>query len=87
VTAVRDGGSLATITSDPPDAERGITVREVYVAPDGARLARLGELLAAGTISVAVSTPFALEEAARALDWLRQGTGGRATVLRPGRGG
>jgi NADPH:quinone reductase-like Zn-dependent oxidoreductase len=86
VTAVRDGGRLATITSDPPEAERGITVREVYVAPDGARLARLGELLAAGAISVAVSTPFVLEEAARALDWLRQGTGGRATVLRPGRG-
>jgi NADPH:quinone reductase-like Zn-dependent oxidoreductase len=87
MTAVRDGGRLATITSDPPGAERGITVREVYVAPDGARLTRLGELLAAGAISVAVSTPFALEEAARALDWLRQGTGGRATVLRPGRGG
>jgi NADPH:quinone reductase-like Zn-dependent oxidoreductase len=40
----------------------------------------------AGAVSVTVSTPFALEEAARALDRLRQGTGGRATVLRPGRG-
>jgi NADPH:quinone reductase-like Zn-dependent oxidoreductase len=86
IGAVRDGGRLATITSDPPDAERGITVSNVYVAPDGARLARLGELLAAGAISVAVSTPFPLEEAARALGWLRQGTGGQATVLRPGRG-
>lgn len=85
LTAVRDGGRLATITSDPPDAERGITVREVYVAPDGARLAQLGELLAAGTISVAVTTPFPLTEAAHALGLLRQGTGGRATVLRPGR--
>jgi NADPH:quinone reductase-like Zn-dependent oxidoreductase len=84
LTAVRDGGRLATITSDPPDAERGITVREVYVAPDGARLAELGELLAAGAIGVAVSTPFPLAEAGHALDLLRQGTGGRATVLRPG---
>ncbi len=40
VRAVRDGGALATITSDPPDPGRGITVREVYVAPDGPRLRR-----------------------------------------------
>src|SRR5262249_27807783 len=33
--AVKDGGRLATITSDPPGAERGIEVRQVYVAPDG----------------------------------------------------
>ena len=83
LTAVRDGGRLATITSDPPAAERGIEVREVYVAPDGAALARLGELLAAGAIGVAVSDPFPLAEAARALAFARQGAGGRAVVLRP----
>jgi hypothetical protein len=63
--AVTSGGRLATITSDPPDAERGIEIRQVYVAPDGPRLARLGELLAAGTIGVAVGTPFPLEHAAQ----------------------
>lgn len=29
--AVKNDGRLATITSDPPDAERGIEVRQVYV--------------------------------------------------------
>ena len=82
--AVKDGGRLATITSDPPDAERGIEIRQVYVAPDGPRLARLGELLAAGTIGVAVATPFPLEHAARALTYLQQGTSGQAVVLQPG---
>jgi NADPH:quinone reductase-like Zn-dependent oxidoreductase len=82
--AVKDGGRLATITSDPPAAERGVEVSQVYVAPDGPRLASLGELLAAGTISVAVRAPFPLEHAADALTCLHQGTNGQAVVLRPG---
>jgi NADPH:quinone reductase-like Zn-dependent oxidoreductase len=82
--AVKDGGRLATITSDPPRAERGIEVSQVYVAPDGPRLARLGELLAAGAISVTVHAPFPLEHAADALACLRQGTNGQAVVLQPG---
>ena len=45
---VKDGGRLATITSDPPDSTRGVEVHEVYVSPDGARLERLTALLAAG---------------------------------------
>jgi NADPH:quinone reductase-like Zn-dependent oxidoreductase len=82
--AVRDGGRLATITSDPPRAERGVDVSQVYVAPDGPRLARLGELLAAGTIGVTVRPPFPLEHAADGLACLRQGTNGQAVVLQPG---
>jgi NADPH:quinone reductase-like Zn-dependent oxidoreductase len=80
----RSGWRLATITSDPPDAERGIEISQVYVAPDGPRLAQLGQLLAAGTIGVAVSTPFPLEHAARALAYLQQGTNGQAVVIQPG---
>src|SRR6516164_4561108 len=82
--AVKDGGRLATITSDPPRAERDIEVSQVYVAPDGPRLARLGELLAGGTISVTACAPFPLEQAADALARLRQGTNGQAVVLQPG---
>ncbi len=85
--AVRDGGRLATITSDPPAAERGIEVRQVTVAPDGPRLARLSELLAAGTIGVTVGAAFPLEHAARALAHLQQGTNGRAVVVQPGPAG
>jgi hypothetical protein len=32
---VADNGRLATITGDPPAAERGIQVSHVYLAPDG----------------------------------------------------
>jgi NADPH:quinone reductase-like Zn-dependent oxidoreductase len=84
LAAVRNRGRLATITSDPPDAERGIEVRQVYVAPDGPRLARLAELLGAGTIGVTVSAPFPLEHAVAALARLQQGTNGQAVVLQPG---
>ena len=82
--AVKDGGRLATITSDPPRAERDIEVSQVYVAPDGPRLARLGELLAGGAISVTACAPFPLEQAADALACLRQGTNGQAVVLQAG---
>ena len=85
--AVKDGGRLATITSDPPRAERGIEVSQVYVAPDGPRLARLGELLAAGAINVGVHAPFPLEHAADALACLHRGTNGQAVVLQPVRTG
>jgi len=81
ITAVRDGGRLVTITSDPPAADRGIDVGEIYVAPDGARLARLGKLLAAGTIRVTVGAAYRLEEAERALALVRRGAGGQAVVL------
>jgi NADPH:quinone reductase-like Zn-dependent oxidoreductase len=33
---VEDGGRLATLTSDPPDPERGVHVESVYVRADGA---------------------------------------------------
>jgi NADPH:quinone reductase-like Zn-dependent oxidoreductase len=82
--AVKDGGRLATITSDPPRAERGVQVNQVYVAPDGPRLGRLGELVVAGAISVTVRAPFPLEHAADALTCLHQGTNGQAVVLQPG---
>ena len=34
LAAVRDGGRLATITSDPPASEREITITTLYVRPD-----------------------------------------------------
>ena len=81
VRAVRDGGRLATITADVPPAERGITLSDIVVAPDGARLARLVSLLAPDAITVAASYPLAA--AAAAVARLRQGTHGAAVVLEP----
>ena len=81
VRAVRDGGRLATITADLPPAERGIALSDIVVVPDGARLARLVPLLAAGVITVGPSFPLA--EAAAAMARLQQGTHGAAVVLEP----
>lgn len=83
--AVRDGGRLATITSDPPPPERGIAVQAVLVAPDGRRLGRLVELLDQGALTVSVSKQFPLERAAAALAQVRHGAHGTAIVLQPER--
>ena len=85
IRAVRDRGRLATITSDPPATERDITVREVYVAPDGRRLSRLVQLLAQGVLTVLVGERFALEQGAAALAQVGHGAPGvgrRATAVK-----
>jgi NADPH:quinone reductase-like Zn-dependent oxidoreductase len=76
-------GRLATITTDLPDAERGIAMQAVQVVPDGARLAGLVQLLAQGALTVTVAGSFSLERAAAALAQARHGAHGSATVLRP----
>jgi NADPH:quinone reductase-like Zn-dependent oxidoreductase len=81
--AVRDGGRLATITSDPPATEREISVREVYVAPDGSRLSCLVRLLAQGALTVAVGERFPLEQGAAALARVWHVAPGSAVVLQP----
>lgn len=83
IGAVRNGGRLATITSDPPDAQRGITIATVYVRPDGPQLERLAELLADGRLSIEVGCMFGLDQAASALETALSGTSGRAVVLAP----
>jgi NADPH:quinone reductase-like Zn-dependent oxidoreductase len=65
--AVGSGGRLATITSDPPPAERGITVSNVYVRPDGAKLSALAQLLAAGRLAAPIAAACPIEDAAAAL--------------------
>jgi NADPH:quinone reductase-like Zn-dependent oxidoreductase len=82
--AVRDRGRLATITSDPPAAERDITVRAVLVAPDGRRLGDLVQLFAQGSLMVSVGERFSLGQGAAALARVGHGAPGSAVVLRPG---
>jgi len=78
--AVADGGSLATITGDPPREERGVAVSDVYVRPDGRQLAALAELLADGTLTVPVASVRSLDQAAQALREVVAGADG-AIVL------
>ena len=82
--AVRDRGRLATITSDPPAAERDITVRAVLVAPDGSRLDGLVQLLAQGALTLSVGERFPLEQVTLALARVGHGAPGSAVVLLPG---
>jgi NADPH:quinone reductase-like Zn-dependent oxidoreductase len=78
--AVADGGRLATITTDPPQEERGIAVTDVYVRPDGRQLSGLAELLAAGVLSMPIASVRPLEQAADALREVVAGADG-AIVL------
>jgi NADPH:quinone reductase-like Zn-dependent oxidoreductase len=81
ISAVRDGGMLATITSSTT-SQRGVEVRQVYVAPDGPRLAALGALLASGVVLIEVAPPYPLSLAGVALAQV-PAAAGRALVLLP----
>ena len=79
--AVASGGRLATITGDPPRPARGVTVADLYVQPDGARLAALVAALANGLLSLDVSATLPLAEAATALKRAVAGHAAGASVL------
>src|SRR5262249_36317523 len=81
IRAVTGGGRLATITSDPPADERGITVASVYVRPDGGQLRNLAQLLANGQLKVSVGTTYGLLDAAQALAKAVSGRAGGAVAL------
>jgi NADPH:quinone reductase-like Zn-dependent oxidoreductase len=71
--AVRGGGAFAAFTGLGPRTLRGIRVEAVHIRADGAALARLSSLAAAGRISLRVAATYPLEEASRAHERLDQG--------------
>jgi NADPH:quinone reductase-like Zn-dependent oxidoreductase len=79
--AVARDGRLATITGDPPTPERGITVADIYVRGDGARLAKLVVSLADEILSLHVAATLPLAEAATALTDAVTGRSKGANVL------
>jgi NADPH:quinone reductase-like Zn-dependent oxidoreductase len=81
IRAVADGGRLATITSDPPAGQRGITVHNVYVRPDGHQLRDLATRLGGGQLEIPVAASYRLADAARALARVTGGGAGGAIVL------
>jgi NADPH:quinone reductase-like Zn-dependent oxidoreductase len=82
LSALADGGRLATITGAPPAAERGISVADVYVRADGDQLRLLAAALAEGTLHIEVAASYPLEQAAEALAHALRGAAG-AVVLEP----
>ncbi|HYX98836.1 MAG TPA: zinc-binding dehydrogenase [Mycobacterium sp.] len=67
MTALADGGRLATITPDPPASTRGIRVTAVYVRSDGAQLDCLTALLDSHRLSMPTPRSCSLDQAASAL--------------------
>jgi NADPH:quinone reductase-like Zn-dependent oxidoreductase len=81
LSTIADGGRLATITGAPPQAERGVTITDVYVAADGARLGRMAERLGNGELAISVGGTYGLAEGAEALKVAVGGGGGNAVAL------
>src|SRR5215475_10126938 len=83
IEAVADGGRLATITSDPPGGQRGITVSSIYVRPDGTKLRALAKQLGDGQLPIPVAASYRLADAARALALVAGSHAAGAVVLTP----
>jgi NADPH:quinone reductase-like Zn-dependent oxidoreductase len=81
--AVADGGRLATITGDPPGPDRGVTITNVYVRPDGTQLGQLATRLGAGQLDVPVAARYHLADAAQALAQATAAHTGGAITLTP----
>lgn len=65
--AVVDGGAfVGVLPTVPVPSERGITVKEVTIAPDGARLGELLRRSATGELAVRVAASYPLGDAAEA---------------------
>jgi NADPH:quinone reductase-like Zn-dependent oxidoreductase len=81
--AVADDGRLATITGDPPSPERGVTITNVYVRPDGTQLRQLATQCGAGQLHVPVAAQYHPADAAQALAQATGGHAGGAITLTP----
>ncbi|OYN95037.1 NADPH:quinone reductase-like Zn-dependent oxidoreductase [Propionibacteriaceae bacterium ES.041] len=81
--AVVDGGAFVGVFPPAPvPSERGITVQEVMVAPDGARLAELLRRSATGQLAVRVADSYPLTEAAAAYQRVgERGVRGRVLLI------
>jgi NADPH:quinone reductase-like Zn-dependent oxidoreductase len=77
-----DGGRLATITGAPPLEERGVSIADVYIRPDGDKLRLLSASLADGRLRIDIDASYPLTRAAEALAHATKGARG-SVVLEP----
>ena len=85
LSLVADDGRLATITNEPLQAERGISVGGFFVSPDGALLERQAASFAERGLTIPVAAMYGLAEAGAALDAAVAGRLGGAIVVDPRR--
>ncbi|MER5861723.1 NADP-dependent oxidoreductase [Kitasatospora sp. NPDC002040] len=79
--ALRDGAAFVAVRPGPPIVERGIRHTVVDVRPDGAQLADLAAMVAAGRLTVRVAAEHPFTEAAKAHARLEEGGLRGAVVL------
>ena len=82
---VSDGGRLATITNEPVQSERGISVSGFVVSPDGALLERQAASFADRGLTIPLGAVYGLAEAATALNAAVVGRLGGGIVVDPRR--
>lgn len=69
IAVLRTGGILVTIAAAPPEraaAERGVRAELLVMSPSSAQLARIGALVADGTVHVEIAQTFALADVGEA---------------------
>ncbi|GAA5005421.1 NADP-dependent oxidoreductase [Kitasatospora paranensis] len=81
LAALRDGAVLVAVRPSAPVAERGIDIAVLDVAPDGAALGRLAELVAEGRLVLRIDSVHDLSAAAAAHARLEAGGTRGAVVL------
>jgi NADPH:quinone reductase-like Zn-dependent oxidoreductase len=82
LSTVVEGGRLATITGAPPPEERGISITNLIVRPDGDQLRLLAASLAEGKLHIDIGASYPLTSAAEALAHTTKGSSS-AIVLEP----
>lgn len=82
---VVDGGRLATITGDPPAAERQIRVSDCYVRPDGIALEQLAASFTERGLAIPVAGVFGLSQAGTALSEVISGKAAGGVLIDPRR--
>jgi hypothetical protein len=82
---VSAGGRLATITNEPLQSERGISVSGFFVSPDGALLKRQAASFAERGLTIPVGAVYGLAEAGTALNAAVAGRLGGGIVVDPRR--
>ena len=75
-----DGGRLATITGALPPEERGVTMANVIVRPDGDELRLLAASLADGRLRIDIGASYPLTKAAEALAHATKGAHGSVVL-------
>ena len=83
LSLVEEGGTLATITGDPPKSERSINVLDFYLAPDGLALEQAASEFATRGLELPIAATGGLEDAGRFLSVAVGGQAKGAQVLLP----